>query len=147
MPLPSWDENLPSTSRFTLLPAFNNEAVRDNNTGLVWERAPGGPAANGWAQAAFFSLTKIVGGTMGWRLPSIVELRSVMDPALPAPYVPTSVFGPSVGSIFWSATTVADDPSRAWFLDFIMGAMANDVKTSNIQSYWCVRGPMNADKY
>ena len=30
----SWDKNLPSASRFTILPKFNNEAVRDNNTGL-----------------------------------------------------------------------------------------------------------------
>jgi hypothetical protein len=29
----NWDKNLPSASRFTVLPSFNNEAVRDNNTG------------------------------------------------------------------------------------------------------------------
>ena len=33
MPLPKLDNNLPSASRFTILPEFNNEAVRDNNTG------------------------------------------------------------------------------------------------------------------
>ena len=36
----NWDKNLPSASRFTVLAAFGNHAVRDNNTGLVWEQAP-----------------------------------------------------------------------------------------------------------
>ena len=33
----SWDKNLPSDTRFTTV--FTG-AVRDNNTGLVWEQAP-----------------------------------------------------------------------------------------------------------
>ena len=36
----NWDESLPSTSRFTVLANFGGAAVRDNNTGLVWEQAP-----------------------------------------------------------------------------------------------------------
>jgi hypothetical protein len=36
----NWDKNLPSDSRFTVLSAFGGAAVRDNNTGLVWEQAP-----------------------------------------------------------------------------------------------------------
>jgi hypothetical protein len=32
-----WDKNLSSTSRFTILSEFNEAAVRDNNTGLVWD--------------------------------------------------------------------------------------------------------------
>jgi hypothetical protein len=43
-PLPgvtqNWDKNLPSGSRFTVLSAFGGAAVRDNNTGLVWEQTP-----------------------------------------------------------------------------------------------------------
>jgi hypothetical protein len=37
----SWDKNLPSASRFTILTEFNNEVVRDKNAGLVWEGLPG----------------------------------------------------------------------------------------------------------
>ena len=40
--MPIWSRNLPRTSRFIILPGFNNEAVMDEKTGLVWERAPSG---------------------------------------------------------------------------------------------------------
>ena len=85
------DKNLPSAARFAILHDFNNEAVRGNNTGLVWERAPDNTLLN-WAAAANLCANKVVGGTRGWRLPSVVELVSLIDPSLPAPFVPTNVF-------------------------------------------------------
>lgn len=141
----NWDKNFPSDSRFTILPEFNNEAARDNNTGLVWERAPNGGGT--WPQAALHCLQKQVGGTTGWRLPSIVELNSLRDPTLSDPYIPQNVF-PGVNGDFWSATTVASDPTRAWFVSFQLGLIGNSDKLGVVTlSAWCVRGPMNADAY
>ena len=34
----NWDKKLPSASRFTILSAFGDAAVRDDETGLVWEK-------------------------------------------------------------------------------------------------------------
>jgi hypothetical protein len=143
-----WDKNLPSASRFTILAEFNNEAVRDNNTGLVWERTPS--SGGTWAQATLQCLQKEIGGTTGWRLPSIVELNSVRDPTLPAPYVPASVFPNFPQHEYWSATTLADDPTQAWFIAFLgfPGIFGTNAKTGpNTLLAWAVRGPMNADKY
>jgi hypothetical protein len=42
---PNWDKALPSAQRFVLLASVNNDAVRDNNTGLVWEKSPQIPTA------------------------------------------------------------------------------------------------------
>src|SRR4051794_27074001 len=37
---PSWDQQLPAAQRFIVLQNWNNEAVLDRETGLVWERQP-----------------------------------------------------------------------------------------------------------
>ena len=66
----SWDKNLPSASRFTILSEFNSEAVRDNNTGLVWERSPETHGME-MRSAAPYCANKIIGGAAGWRLPEL----------------------------------------------------------------------------
>jgi hypothetical protein len=78
-------------------------------------------------------------------LPSIVELNSLRDPTLPAPYVPTSVF-PNVNGDFWSATSLADDLSQAWLLSFQLGFIGKSGKAFSLLA-WAVRGPMNVDTY
>jgi hypothetical protein len=109
----NWDKNLPSASRFTVLTEFGGAAVRDNNTGLVWEQTA--DAINRpWTgvattSASSYCASKIVGGTAGWRLPSVVELKSVQDPSLPAPFVPLSIFTGVQSAPYWSATAVGWD--------------------------------------
>lgn len=108
----NWDKNLPSTSRFTVLASFGGAAVRDNNTGLVWEQTADGTTRT-WIEATSYCVNKTVGGTVGWRLPSVVELNSVRDPSLLAGFVP-AVFSGVQGNRFWSATTVAAISTQAW---------------------------------
>jgi hypothetical protein len=134
---PSWDNNLPINLRFTVLTAFNNEAVRDNNTGLVWEKVAD-TTSRAWSQARGFCLSKNIGGATGWRLPSIVELRSV-SPA------PSSVFS-RPGADYWSSSTVADLPTHAWAMDIDLGSTGISPKTSE-NFVWCVRGPMQESVY
>jgi len=143
----NWDRNLASSSRFTILAEFNNQAVRDNNTGLVWERAPDGTTRS-WSDATLYCLNKNVGGTSGWRLPSVIELRSLQDPALPAPFVPTNVFT-GIKIDYWAATTFGENPARAWVINFGVTSFAGhgDKADNSHGCAWCVRGPMNADTY
>jgi len=142
----NWDKNLPSASRFTVLPSFNNEAVRDNNTGLVWEQAPDSTTRM-WVDALASCLIKNVGGTRGWRLPSVVELASLIDPALPAPFVPTSDFtGVQIDTGYWSATAYAGNPTDAWSVGFDV-APAFFINRASHVHVWCVRGAMNVDTY
>ena len=145
-----WDTNHPSATRFTT--AFTG-AVLDNNTGLVWEQAPDGTPRN-WATATSYCVNKNVGGTVGWRLPSVVELKSVQDPTLPVPFVPASAFTistsdatPGVQSAFyWSASTLAGGPAIAWGVGFDGGNVLSPDKTAPGHA-WCVRGDMHADAY
>lgn len=144
----NWDKNLPSASRFTVLAAFNHQAVRDNNTGLVWEQSP---ATNleSWFSARFACADKNVGGTRGWRLPSVAELASLNDPSLPAPRVPTTVFTGVQSAEYWSATTNAQDSTFAWVVNFANLVEGVTLIKGKIGSFhvWCVRGDMNADVY
>ena len=171
----NWDKNLPSASRFTVLAAFGNHAVRDNNTGLVWEQAPDATPRiwvnfAGTLGATNYCVNKTVGGTVGWRLPSVVELKSVQDLSLPEPFVPASAFtiapnatSPGVQSAdYWSASTFRGGPAAgddiAWIVSFasqmptgspnlIVNGDVNINGKTNASHAWCVRGGMNADQY
>ena len=145
---PNWDKVLPAAQRFVVLAAFNNAAVRDNNTGLVWEKSPQ-TATTTWNGARFTCINKNVGGQKGWRLPSIPDLASLIDPsvAAPGPTLPSGHPFHNVQSAgYWSATTSAEDSSDAWFVYFGIGFVDSDSKAHTGHT-WCVRGGMNADAY
>lgn len=71
----AWDHN---ASRFQLLAPFANQAVLDRETGIVWERAPS-PQAFTWDQAQKRCNALVVGNRMGWRVPTLQELTSVLS--------------------------------------------------------------------
>ena len=84
----NWDKKLPNTSRFTVLTDFGGAAVRDNETGLVWEQSPEAKTEN-WSGARFHCTRLTTGGRKGWRLPSVHELASLVDPSVaPGPTLP-----------------------------------------------------------
>ena len=151
-----WDTNKPSAERFTVMTDFGGAAVRDNNTGLVWEQSPStitpGPS---WTAARTQCVEKSVGGTRGWRLPSVVELASLIDPSLinPSSGVPPIVSGVFTGvqsATYWSSTTNADvSPSATstkLLLNFDDGTVSPTPKISTA-NFWCVRGPMSESAY
>ncbi|HKQ35906.1 MAG TPA: DUF1566 domain-containing protein [Nitrospiraceae bacterium] len=143
----NWDKKLPSASRFTILSAFGDAAVRDDETGLVWEKTLETKEVS-WTDARAACADKDVGGRKGWRLPSIFELASVMDlsmrtgPTLPLGHPFTNV----LMDVYWSATTVAGTPNSAWLIFFDTGKVLHGFKTVTFHA-WCVRGGVNADQY
>ncbi|MGH7623318.1 MAG: DUF1566 domain-containing protein, partial [Gemmatimonadaceae bacterium] len=71
--------NPPAGCNSTRFPCvLGDAAVLDRETGLVWQRDPG-PTAVGWYSAVIGCLAATTGNRMGWRLPSLEELRSLMD--------------------------------------------------------------------
>jgi len=138
-----WDQNLPSDARFTVLTEFNNEAVRDNNTGLVWEVSPRGGVFD-WARAISHCATREVGGRKGWSLPMREHLASLVDTnsvlcrggglCLPDGHPFQNVQSAN----YWSASTTAGSPTFAWLVNFFFGSVLV-MKLDDNGHAWCVR--------
>ena len=83
---PSWENN---GERFIILHgAFQGEAVKDTETGLVWERSPSSNALDVNAAGAA-CINKAVGNKKGWRLPHGHELATLVDPTQISPALPS----------------------------------------------------------
>ncbi len=143
----SWDKKIPNISRFTILTDFGGAAVRDNETGLVWEQSPETKTQN-WPGARFQCTSRTIGGRRGWRLPSVHELGSLVDPSVvPGPTLPVGhPFTNVQPAHYWSASSFTGKPSHAWNVGFIMG-MVHYIKTTDSHNVWCERGSNNADAY
>lgn len=143
-----WDQALPAAQRFVILAAFNNDAVLDKNTGLVWEKSPATTTAT-WATARVTCANKNVGGQKGYRLPAVAELASLIDPSVPFPgptLPPGHPFLNVQSSSYWSASTLAGFPSVAWGVGFFNGNVFTVDKTGT-SFVWCVRGGMQESEY
>lgn len=139
-----WDTVQPAATRFVVLADFGNAAVLDKETGLVWKKSPQQDSAT-WISARFHCTSETTGGRKGWRLPSVHELASLVDPsvALPGPPLPPGHPFLNVRSDgYWSATSILGNPSGAWTVHFGNGDVVIWPKASD-QQIWCVRGGHN----
>ena len=144
-----WDQALPAVQRFVVLAAFNNEAVLDKETGLVWEKAPSPRPVDNWTQARSSCAVTSIGNRKGWRLPSVTELTSLVFIAtINNPTLPTGhPFNNVQSASYWSATTEAEDVKFAWVVAFYDGTVGVSNKTFETLQVWCVRGPMQESVY
>ncbi|MDQ2646693.1 MAG: DUF1566 domain-containing protein [Myxococcota bacterium] len=128
MPNPA-SEALPNPQRYTL----DDERITDDVTGLVWQR----DAEQGGRGIAFEEASTLceAHGEL-WRLPTAIELVSLIDFTEPSPTI-----APEVGSplqYFWSSSLLAGDPSRAWTVYFGDGH-SSDGTIAARDSVRCVR--------
>ncbi len=150
----AWDKTLPAddpggpcpsnSSRFTCV--MGGAAVRDNETGLVWEQSPS-TTPQTWENAQIQCNRKTVGKRKGWRLSTIQELASLIDPTQSNPTLPAGHPFSNVQSLYWSATTFAANASIAWFVGFVDGDVNGFDKAITATTFfaWCVRGGQGVD--
>ena len=102
--------------------AISQDVVRDNWTGLTWQRTT--PfAAKTWSDAKAYCAGLSLGGGLlpAWRLATYKELLSLIAWRARNPALEPDVF-PAAGTVtFWSASSSADSPSMAYSVDFGSG--------------------------
>lgn len=150
-PFPAWDNQINSPGRFKVLDEFDGRAVFDKETGLVWQRSPSKSAFDWFEAHALCNNAVVIGNRLGWRLPTIQELASVVDPtevgpSLPPghPFLNVQSPDPQAPSVYWSATTNAADPGLAWGVFFHFGGLTRTPKAGE-HFVWCVRGGQGVD--
>lgn len=140
--MPSWDQTLPASARFVVLSNMKSAAVLDKETGLVWEQSPS-TGTFLWEDAQVHCNGLTTGGRLGWRLPTLQELASLVDPSV-SPSGPTLPAGHPFSNVFtvgyWSATNSNYDPTSAWEVGFYFGNVFYGAKSTNATQVWCVRG-------
>lgn len=132
-----------------------DDVVLDKETGLVWQRYPSGLVTfpNGWYQALFDAYGLILGGRKGWRLPTIEELYTLMDPTKTTePYLPTGhpfVFPGDYeySHNFITSTTNPKDTSTALSVAFASKFGVGVTGKTAAVRYWCVRGGQGQAAY
>ena len=135
---------------------LNGGGVKDSETELVWETSPdpgwhtwgAAPELFGRDSAPFYCAQKRVGGRMGWRLPSVDELASLIEPSIAGPGLSLPAGHPfrqvQTDAPYWSASLVPSD-----YRTFVVLFGGGDVQLSSLGStlhVWCVRGPVVAEK-
>lgn len=143
---PSWDQTLPANTRFIVLSNMNSAAVLDRETGLVWERVPS-PSRFDWRFALRHCDFLNTGNRLGWRLPTISELASLIDlsvappgPRLPAghPFTPPS-------DAMWTANSFPFLSTTAHIGNVQSGLVGGTAQISAELFAWCVRGGPRMD--
>ena len=147
---PAWDQTLSCATtatclRFLVLSNMGSNAVLDKETGLVWAKSTN-IGKDSWNTAQIHCNQLTVGNRKGWRLPTIQELASLVDPSVTPPGLPLPPghpFSNVQASRYWSATS-SSNPKMAWFVDFSSGELHIFEKGVNL-SVWCVRGGQGVD--
>ncbi len=102
--------------------------VTDTSLGLMWQQAT--QDGKVWQQALSDCESLSLADYTDWRLPTIKELRSIVDYARYSPAINTAYF-PNTASRYWSSTTSADSTVCAWRVNFSYGTPYWNRKSDN----------------
>lgn len=102
--------------------------VKDNVTGLIWQKATA--SERNWDSAVTYCENLTLGGYSDWRLPTVMELSTLVNSGTYNPAIDADFFPNTMSSFFsWSSTTNANYTGDAWYVVFNYGYVDYDLKS------------------
>jgi hypothetical protein len=117
--------------------------VKDKVTGLWWQEPIDMPntCAGGCSQAAAmaYCANLKLAGYCDWRLPTRIELDSIVDYTKSSPAIDTTVFQSTPSHTFWTSSPFTPmSATDGWHIDFTDGR-ANNAAMTSTDRVRCVR--------
>jgi hypothetical protein len=95
-------------------------AVADEKTGLIWSLEESKPMT--WKKALKHPAKSTLCGFTDWRLPTRMELLSLIDLTKYSPAIDTAYFPKCQSDWYWSSDPLASSPGDyAWYVYFYYG--------------------------
>ncbi len=137
-PMPNIGAGLPHPASYD---TSTTGVVRDRVTGLMWERVGDGHEDTA-PEASAYCRRLTLGGCAYWRLPTRIELVSLLDPAVDDPlFIDDKAFPLTAAYDYWTSSLAAATPSEEWVVNFGFGATRHGNVMSRAR-YRCVAGAL-----
>ena len=119
----------------------NAQAVEDHQTGLIWQRCSWGLKGNDcamwdasrvpWQEALLITSMRSTEDCETWRLPSLVELNSLVEPQSGDVQIDQHYFSNTQATWYWTATTF--DLTNSWIkvVSFADGSQFDSLANSS----------------
>lgn len=119
----------------------NGDTVIDSVTRLVWQHSA--PVTTMTLSEARSYCTQLnLGGFANWRLPTLVELSSLVDYGVLQPAIEITAFPNTVKDAYWTGTRSSRDAAAAWTVDFNIGQTWDGYTETSKKSVRCVSAPL-----
>jgi hypothetical protein len=144
MPNPA-STGLPNPSSYT---DNGDGTVRDNVTGLIWQKTVTSTQAFTWTDAQAYCTSLTLAGRT-WRLPTRIELLSLVDFTRTSPAINTTAFpGVPGGKYHWTASPwvvsqISTKPQDSWIVNFFEGLTSNAGDRTQAEYARCVSSAQN----
>lgn len=119
MPAPS-SEGGENAASYVINPVAGGTRVDDEITGLSWALEDE-PAQDFWGPIYDHCDALDFDGHSDWRLPTQIELISLVDYTQSFPASDPDAFGGLTSALYWSSTVLASSPTFRWGVDFGYG--------------------------
>lgn len=120
-----------------------NNTITDRLTGLMWTQSSNVTSGN-WQQALDYVAGMNNGsqtnfGYTDWRLPNVLDLRSLLNLKVYGPALPTShPFANVTSGHHWSSTSMSGTPAKGWLVSLWAGYKTAENKSTSLK-VWPVR--------